>query len=501
MTTEPNNGTPPDPPTAGQHKTERLVGFREGQEKARKLFAHAQKAEQTRNYDYAIELYVQGLAYWPDAYEEGLQKLWVVATNRQRVGGKPPGFMVARKFPTGGKDYPKALNNALHLFGLNPGDISYMEQILHLSAKAHCDVVAQWISPKLTAAYKTGKKLAASHYQSACESMFYCADLAVQFENDTGAKEILNCCSLLAQFWGQQYGDSPLPPKAMSDASSKLTIVRGRFDKEGGFTSSLRNGEAQHELQDREKRVHTIDRHKQLVEQARRDWEANRSIPNKLLNLANLMTRIEADDAENEAMTILNAEYQSSGNYIFKQKSDDILMRQLNRQRMKVEKLLVVDRTNEELRQQYNEIRQLQSDKETRIFEDRVQHYPTELKVKYELALRYFQAKRYDDAIPLLQQARADAKIRAQCRLYIGRCFYAKEFHDQAVDVLRRGLEELEARSGGVFNDLNYWLARALEASGDLEGAKKVYGQLIQSDYNYRDGRQRLERLVAETKN
>ena len=77
----------------------RLVGTEAGKAKARKLFAHAKKASDTRNYDYAIELYVSGLACWPDAVEEGLKMLRVVATARQLEGGRPPGFMVARKYP------------------------------------------------------------------------------------------------------------------------------------------------------------------------------------------------------------------------------------------------------------------------------------------------------------------------------------------------------------------------------------------------------------------
>ncbi|HWL92552.1 MAG TPA: hypothetical protein VNT79_03375 [Phycisphaerae bacterium] len=494
------NSDSPDPAPAGTHSTERLVGFREGQEKARKLFAHAAKAESSRNYDYAVELYVQGLSFWPDALEEGLRKLWLVATNRLRVGGKPPGFMLARKYPTGGKDYPQSLNNALHLFGLNPNDLSYMEQILHLAAKANCDVVAQWISPILTSAYKTTKKMAASHYESACQSMQYCADLAIEFENTTGAMDILKSCIALAQLWAQHYPESPSPGKMLSDASSKLTIVKGRFAKGDGFTDSLKNAEAQQDMQDREKRVHTVDRNRQLVDSARRDWEANRSVPNKLLNLINLMIRIEADDAETEAVKLLLDEFEATSNYIFKHKADEITIRQLNRHLAQAVARVKADPANEALRQAYHQQMVKQSEIETRIYEDRVQHYPTDLKLRYELALRYFHAKRYDEAIPIFQQSRADARLRAQSRLYIGRCFYSKAFYDQAVEVLQRAIEEMETRSGSLANDINYWLGRALESSGDLDGAKKVYGYLIQQDYNYRDGRQRLEKLVAGTK-
>ncbi len=76
---------------------DRLVGSETGKARARKLFEHALKAEETRNYDYAIELYVNGLASWPDAIDEGLKKLRVVATARKLGGGKPAGFLVTRK--------------------------------------------------------------------------------------------------------------------------------------------------------------------------------------------------------------------------------------------------------------------------------------------------------------------------------------------------------------------------------------------------------------------
>ena len=103
---------------------------------------------------------------------------------------------------------------------------------------------------------------------------------------------------------------------------------------------------------------------------------------------------------------------------------------------------------------------------ETKIFEDRQRFYPTDLRVKFQIAVRYFLARRIDEAIPMFQQARSDGRLRAESRLYLGRCFCHKAFYTQAVDILRRGVEELEGRSDGVAFDLNYWLARALEADG-----------------------------------
>ena len=488
-----------DAQTAGEGVPRgRLIGSAEGEARARKLFAHAQKAADTRNYDYAIELYVNGLAHWPNAIEEGLKKLRVVATARQLAGGKPPGFMTARKYPTGGKDAAVNLNNALHLFGLNPSSAAYMEQILQLAATVKCDAVVQWIAPVLADAYNSGKKLSASHYQTVCDAMDAGAELAILYNNDDGALEILKANMAAAAIWSKHYPDSSEAPRAQSSATGKLTIVKGKFSKADGFADSLKDAELQQELHDRDKQVHTLDRTRRLIEQARRDWEAHPDVPNKLLTLADLIARIPTDESENEAIALLQEQHAKDRNYVFKQKADELRMRQSARHHRDLVAKAKEAPADVGIREALEAHVKKQIEVETAIFEDRHRQYPTELRVKFQLARRYFQARRYDAAIPLFQAARADGRVRGQSRLYLGRCFYNKQFHEQAVDVLRRGVEELESRTSALAISLNYWLGRALEAAGQSVEAGKTYGYLIQLDYNYLDARQRLERLVAE---
>ncbi len=476
----------------------RLVGTEEGRAKAHKLFAHAQIAETKRNYDYAIELYVQGLAYWPDAVEEGLKKLRVVATARKQQGGKGPGFLTKRKFPTNGKQIEESLNNALYLFGLDPGDPSAMEEILQLAGRAHCDRVVQWISPVLAEAYDSAAKLSAARYQAACEAMLAAAKVAIEFENDTGAMEILRANVAIAQIWARHYPDSHDPSRALSNASGELAIVKGKFAKAEGFAESLKDAAGQRDLQDRDRRVHTADRNQELIEAARRDWEANRNTPNKLLSLAELLARTETEAGENEAMALLREEYASSRNYIFGFKAEEIEVRQMRRRLRLLQKRREEEPSNAELAEEIRRQRGAILGREIEILEERQRQYPSDLKVKFLLAQRYFDAGRHDDGIPLFQQAVADARVRSESRLFLGRAFLEKRFYEQATGVLRRGLEELETRTGGVALELTYWLGRALEASGDPAGARKAYGSLIQLDYNHRDARLRLERLVSE---
>ena len=488
----------PEPDAVEGGLQDRLIGTEEGKAKARKLFAHAKKAEDTRNYDYAIELYVSGLAHWPDAIDEGLKKLRVVATARRLAGGKPPGFMLKRKYPTAGKDAAQNLNHALHLFGLNPTDLGYLEQILQLAAKTHCDAVAEWIAPVLADALNSAKQLSEDRYSTACRAMDACADQATAYGNEAGAMEILRANITTAQIWLGHHAHSTDAPRAASNASGKLTIIKGKFDKADGFQESLKNAEQQHDIQDRDKKVHTVDRTLQLIEQARRDWEANRGVANKLLALVDLMVRMESEENENEAIGLLEEEYASARNYAFKQKADELRMRQLKRRRRTLASSAQAAPDDAEARELLHAHDRKQVETETRIYEERRLQYPTDLRLKFELAVRYFRSGRNDDAIPLFQQSRADPRIRVASLLYAGRCFYNKRFHTQAVETLRRGLAEIETDTHQHVLELNYWLARALEASKEAGEAKKVYGYLIQLDYNFRDARRRLEQLVAE---
>ena len=482
---------PQDAQTGG-----RLIATPEGVERGRRLFAHAKRAEETRNYDYAVELYVQGLEYWPDAIEEGLKKLRVVATARKNAGGKPASFMMKRKLAPSGKNAAADLNRALHVFALDPTDLASMEQVLELSQKAKCDRVAQWMCPIVTDTLNRTKKLSSSHYLAQCNRMLDLGRMAREFRNYEGALEIFRANVAAAQIWRRHHPDSSDAHRAESDASGELAIVKGRFDSAADFTESLEGRERQQEIQDSDRTTHTVDRHQQLVDSALRDWEQNRNVPNKLLKVVDLLTRTEDEVREKEAVKLLEDEYAASSNYVFRRKADDIRMRRAARGRRMMLGELKRAPDDDELRERLAAHDRRQIELELRIFTERLKHYPTDLGLKYELGLRLFRLGRYDEAIPLFQQARADGRVRLESRLFLGRCFFQKHFYDQAVDVLRQGAEESPSRSAPVYLELTYWLARAFESTGARDDARKAYGEIIQTEYNFRDARLRLEKLV-----
>ncbi|MHC4542393.1 MAG: hypothetical protein ACYS74_21840 [Planctomycetota bacterium] len=61
--------------------------------KAKAFFDKAAKVAETDNFDYAIDMYLQGLRYAPDALHEGHLPLCELALQRQGKNGKKPGVV------------------------------------------------------------------------------------------------------------------------------------------------------------------------------------------------------------------------------------------------------------------------------------------------------------------------------------------------------------------------------------------------------------------------
>jgi hypothetical protein len=97
--------------------------------KAKAFFDKAAKVAQTNNFDYAIDMYLQGLRYAPDALKEGHLPLCELALHRQGKGGKKPTMMEKVKRMRGKTPLEQMLN-AEYLFVRDPEHVPYAEAML-----------------------------------------------------------------------------------------------------------------------------------------------------------------------------------------------------------------------------------------------------------------------------------------------------------------------------------------------------------------------------------
>lgn len=455
--------------------------------KARTFFQRAEKASATRNYDYAIELFIDGLRSWPDAVQEGHQKLRLVSVQRRAAGGKKPGMMEAMKLPMTGKDYVKAMLNSETLLAKDPSNIGHMEGMLKNAVKLKIDQTIMWIVGFMFEEVLTDKKVVRNRYELIREALLQASESAEARGDLELAVTALQRAYNLMEYLSRALPQDLDVANQLRDSSSRLTILKGKYGSGEDFRSSVRDADSQKDLQATDRLVQSEDKLGELITKAKARLEAEPDEPANINALVDLLTKREDYAREKEAVQILEQHYKRSENYRYKLRADDIRLRQLKRKGRELQK-------NGEM----DALKKFQSKRlqfEIDVFHERTGIYPTDLRMKYQYGERLFAARRFDEAIPVLQEAKADPKNRLSCAVLIGRCFLEKDYLGPAIETFRDGIQNHEIKGDDLSKELHYWLGRALEAEGQAEDAGKTYGQLIQWDFNYRDVRDRMDAM------
>jgi tetratricopeptide (TPR) repeat protein len=134
--------------------------------------------------------------------------------------------------------------------------------------------------------------------------------------------------------------------------------------------------------------------------------------------------------------------------------------------------------------------------REIEILSTRVERYPMDAGLKYELAMRHMKSKEYKKAIPLLQQATVDQRREARVRVALGKCFIAEKQAKLARYQFEKSAEKMNAHDDPqLYCEAHYILGRLCEDEDDRDKAEKHYSDVLSVDYNFKDARARLERL------
>lgn len=466
----------------------RLVTTSEDITKANKWFLRARELGEKRQFDYAIEYYVNGLEFWPEAVEEACKPYHGCAVARRQTGGKKAGLKDTLKRSLNDKDAKKAYINALWLFGKDPENISYLEGILKNANRLHADDAAFWSAGVFLKALENTPKASVKQFHSLAKYTEEVSDRAAGRKEASFAVDILQIAVEAMTICRRRFPKDDSLDKIVKNISTKLTIIKGKYADGESFRDSIRDADKQHDLHDEQRSIQDSDRVDQLIAKAQRDYEENPT-PIAMQKVIDMLCKRERDEDESKAINLLMAEFKKSDQYRWKSLADDIRMKQLTRKRRVLEKGGDADALKQ------HRIAQLRF--ELNLFKERIDRYPTDNRLKFEYGVRNFMGGRFDEAIPLFQTARSDPKNRSACGLYLGRCFYRKGYHDQAIPTLEETINGYEIPDDELGKSMRYWLARTQEAAGKNDDARKTYGAILQLDYNYADVRPRLDKLPA----
>ncbi|MEK6674381.1 MAG: tetratricopeptide repeat protein [Planctomycetota bacterium] len=464
----------------------RLTTTPEDKSKAQKWFLRARELGDKRQFDYAIEYFVNGIEFWPDAVEEACKPLHGCAVARRQTGGKKPGLKDSMTRSMTDKDAKKAFLNSLWLFGHEPDNVSYIEGVARNAARLRAENVAFWAAGVCLKTLDSAPKSTLKSFLQLAELIEALGDrAAARNESPMAVSAYQLGVESLSAARRRSSKDQALD-EALRHMSTKLTILKGKYkDGAGSYRDSIVDNEEQRDLHDEQRSIQADERVDELVDKVQKEYEENPDDGAKVRTLIDLLCRREREEDERKAIEVLVFEFKRTGNYRWKLLADDIRMKQHGRKARELAK------SGDEAAIKEQQVAQLRY--ELSVFKERSERYPTDNRIKFEYAVRNFKAGRFDEAIPLLQVARNDPKNRIVCEMYLGRCFFRKGYHDQAIPTLESAIAGYDVQDDELAKSLLYWLARSQEGAGRTTDAKQTYGKLLQVDYNYKDVRARMD--------
>lgn len=448
--------------------------------KAWVFFERARKIAETENFDYAIDMYLEGLHCAPESVQDGHIKLHELALFRQGKGGKKPTMMEKVKHLRGRTALDQMIN-AEYLFAKDPTHLPYAEAMLKAAVAGGYKKTAKWIADLIFGANNVADKPSFQTY--------------ILLKNSYAAIDQFDRALVACQCAVKLKPEDGNLADEFKNLSAEMTVARGRYDQEGDFRKSIKNREQQEKLQAQESVVKTENYRLSAVEEARKALVQDPNLAKNILNLADALSDLQNDKAENEAIELLKNTYETKEDFSFEKRAGQIRIRQLKRKVKQARIALEADPGDAQARSLFSEWSAQLNNTGLEHYRLCVENYPTDLEAKYEYGLRLIRNKRYDDAIPLFQEAQRDPRRRISAVSKIGLCFFKKGWFSDAIDVFSQAIDSYELKDDSIAKELRYNLARSYEEQGDSVKALEFYSKIVQLDFGYKDVRQRVDKL------
>lgn len=453
-------------------------------DKARQFFDRAKAIEQTGQHEYALTLWIGGMRLDPNQIEALERVVGLASLVAQSNKGKPTKDSLSAT--QSGKSDFKVIDkwlDALVRWGAKLNDPIAAVRATELAGKLSLSEQTYWIGEKALRIVQGDKKPNKEMLIKLMDAFGKVGafDLAVK-AGDAAVK--------------LDPGDGPLSAE-VRNMSAQATMSRGGFDqtgKEGGFRSNLKDADKQRHIEEAERLVKTDEVKDRLVNEAETDFqERPDDLPTMQVLVKRLLERGRPEDEERAKKLLMRA-HQQTEQFRYRLEAGKIHLRQAART-LETYRLNAESKPEDaEAQEKYKAARIKFLEMEASELKATVAEYPTDLRYKYELGRRLFELEKFNEAIPLLQDAASDSKVRPRALGMLARSFAKIDFLDEAVQTFRDAVEAQQIPDDETGMDLRYGLMVALrdqaEEERDLETAKeaeKIASSIAIKQIDYRD--------------
>ncbi|MFA6567817.1 MAG: DUF6584 family protein [Victivallales bacterium] len=128
---------------------------------------------------------------------------------------------------------------------------------------------------------------------------------------------------------------------------------------------------------------------------------------------------------------------------------------------------------------------------------ERVNSYPNDLQLRYELALVYFELGDFENALGQFQLSQKNPQRRLASIVYLGQCFHEKKQYDIAIEEYTKAISEMISMDRQKMDAL-YFLGMTYEETDNIEKAVECFKQIYRANIKFRDVSDRINRLTGK---
>jgi hypothetical protein len=464
--------------------------------KASRWFDHARTQHETANYEYAVTCWLKGLAFDP-ANQDALQG-FLSSAQAFAAGQKKPGPSKDQVKSFGGKSPVDRFVQSLLLWGTTPqlSNVGAGVKAVEAAASLGLGDSAKWIGERTMAR--------ARQSEPKKDHFLRLKDAFVSIEAFRLAQQAGEAALQLDP------NDGPLKDE-VRNLAAQAAMSGGGYEEtgeEGGFHKNIKDAEAQKRLREQSSVVRTEDATERIVQEAKADYESRPNDTHAIGRYVKALLERSAPEDEQTVIDILRKAFEDTREFRWRQQLGDLEIRRERRNLAALKRKVDENGGDEALREEFRKAQRDLLESEAREFKVRVEAYPTDARLKYELGRRLFALDQPQDAIKYLQEAQSDAKIRTGVQSVLGQAFAKLGWHAEAADMLRQALDNHANPNDDMGMELRYGLMVALEnkarADGDAsaaEDASKIASGLAMQKIDFRDvveRRQALQKLLQD---
>jgi tetratricopeptide (TPR) repeat protein len=451
----------------------------------RVLFNKGSEALSRENYDYAIALFNQVLEKEPGFFE--CRKALREAQFR-KAGDGGSGFF--KKMLSGAGSSPQVAKAKMAM-NKNPAEaLAIAEQILNgdpNSSAAHHLIVAAAQALDLP---HTGVLSLETLLKNSPKNK----GLAIEFAEALAASggDASRGEQILSELLRARPGDGELS-KALKNLSAQKTMDKGGYSSleggQGSYRDILKNKEEAVSLEQEKRVVKAEDVAERLIG----EYEARLETEPKNLKLVRSLAELYTQKKQFDRSLALFDRIRNSemGNDPSLERAiADTVVRRFAYQ---AEQL---DPSAPDYAEQSAKIQAEKVNFQITECQKRVEKYPTDLAIRFEMGMLYFQAGKFSEAIAEFQKAQQNPHKRGAAMSYLAQCFAKRKMFDLAARTLQNAIKEKP-----VFDDekkdLIYNLGCVLESMGKKEEAIEQFKQIYEMDAGYKDVSAKVEAFYA----